>query len=162
MERRPPCAILAIALPLSACSAYVPGSLAQRPDVHDARQVGCLDIAARALSDPLIAFTIGNRCRHPVGVDFRNLAVRAWGGAGTLFQPAAADPRDELFEAVLDGHGEAKVTLDFPVYYATPTFCVDVGRLNVDTPAPVPVEMCFRVDGSTARAIAVEEAEVRP
>jgi hypothetical protein len=134
--------VLASALPLS-CSPYVPGALYHARTTFDVRSVGCLDVAVRALRDPVIAFTIGNRCRRPVGVDFRNLRVRAWGEDGAFYEPDASDPRRELREAVIDAHAIADVAIDFPVPTATPTFCVDVGQLNVDTPAVGPVEMCF-------------------
>jgi hypothetical protein len=133
---------------LSGCAAFVPGSLARRPDVYDVRRVGCLEIAVRPLRDPVIAFTIGNCCPNPVGVEFRNLTVRAWSEDGTEHHPAVSDPRGELFEAVIDGHDQVNAALDFPVSEMTPRFCVDVSRLNVDQPAPNPVEMCFRVYGA--------------
>jgi hypothetical protein len=135
-------ALVAAALPC-ACSAYEPGSLRHARDTYDVRTVGCLDVAVRALRDPVIAFSVGNRCAYPVGVDFRALRVVAIAEDGSVFHPDPSDPRGELHEAVIDAHGTADVALDFPVPTATPSFCVDVGPLNVDTPASRPEEMCF-------------------
>jgi hypothetical protein len=154
------CGLLSVLL-VGGC-AYVPGSLAQRREVYDVRTVGCLEIAVRPLRDPVIAFTVGNACRFPVGVEFRNLAVRAWTDAGTELHPAVSDPRHELFQAVVDGHDTATAALDFPTPWATPRFCVDVGRLNIDQPAAGPVEMCFRVLEDGWRVYADPLAAVQP
>jgi hypothetical protein len=154
-------ALLAV-LPLSACVAYVPGSLAERRDTYDVRRVGCLEIAVRAVRDPVLGFTLGNTCHHPVGVDFRNLTVRAWTADGAEHDPTISDPRDELREAVVDGDAQVDVTVDFPVGRVTPSFCVDVGRLDVDEPVPYPpVEMCFRADDDSRRPVPVSPEEAR-
>lgn len=139
-------ALLLTALPLSclSCLAYVPGSLRNQHDTYDVCRVGCLEIAVRALRDPVLAFSVGNACHYPVGVDFRKLTVRAWSADGHEYHPAISDPRHELRDAVIDGDAVADVAIDFPVEEATPTFCVDVAGLNLDTPAPGPQEMCFR------------------
>jgi hypothetical protein len=154
-------ALLLGALPLS-CVAHVPGSLQSQPDVYAVRSVGCLEIAVRALRDPVLAFTVGNACRYPVGVDFRELTVRAWGAHGQVYHPTISDPRHELRAAMIDGTARADVALDFPVPESTPTFCVEVGRLNSDTPAPGPEEMCFRVDAELHYTRAIPEEEAHP
>jgi hypothetical protein len=142
MHCAPFSALLAAALPLS-CTAYEPGALRYAHDTYEVRTVGCLDIAVRALRDPVIAFSVGNRCGHPVGVDFRALRVRAFAPNEAEFHPEPSDPRSELREAVLEAHAIADVALDFPVPVATPSFCVDVAQLNMDAPADHPEEMCF-------------------
>jgi hypothetical protein len=158
MRSAPLSALLAAALPLS-CAAYEPGALRYAHDTYDVRTIGCLDIAVRALRDPVIAFTVGNRCEYPVGVDFRALRVRAFAGDGSVYHPTPGDPRGELHEAVIDAHAIADVALDFPVPVSTPSFCVDVAALNVDTPAPRSEEMCFeKADGW----ISVAEPRRRP
>jgi hypothetical protein len=129
---------------LAGC-AYLPGSLATRPGIREAR-VGCLEIGIRSAHDPVIGFTVGNTCRYPVGVEFRNVVVRAWDELGIEYRPRPADPRHELFTAAIDGNAEISLALDYPMAVATPRFCVDVGRLNVDEPAAAPVDLCFRED----------------
>jgi hypothetical protein len=124
-----------------------PGPVARRPAGANARVVGCLNIAVGVRRDPVLTFDVANTCPHPVAVEFRNVVVRAWSEDRTEHRPAPWDPRSELFQAQIDGHDRVRVVLDFPVSAATPHFCVDVARLNVDGPAPHPVELCFRSDG---------------
>ncbi len=126
---------------------YTPASLARLPTDGNARVVGCLNIAVNVRRDPVLAFEVANLCPHPVAVEFRNVVVRAWAEDGAEHRPVPWDPRGELFEAQIDGHDRERVVLDFPVEVATPHFCVDVARLNVDGPAPHPVELCFRSVG---------------
>jgi hypothetical protein len=123
-----------------------PGPGPRRHTGANAHIVGCLDIDVGAQRDPVLAFDVANRCPHPVAVEFRNLLVRAWSADGTEYRPAPWDPRDELFQAQVDGHQLERIVLAFPVREATPHFCVDVSRLNVDEPAPFPVESCFSSD----------------
>ena len=113
----------------------------------DVRVVGCLDIGVGAPSDPVFAFDVANTCPYPVAVEFRNLVVRAWSADGTEQRTAPCDPRGELFPAQLDGHDVERVVLAYPVDTPTRRFCVDVARLNVDAPAPHPVEVCFHAYG---------------
>jgi len=124
-----------------------PGPVAPCPAAANARVVGCLDIVVGVRRDPVLSFDVANSCPHPVAVEFRNVLVRAWSDDGSEQRPAPWDPRSELFQAQIDGHDRVRVVLDFPVPAATPHFCVDVARLNVDEPAPQPVELCFRDAG---------------
>lgn len=135
-----------------------------RPRGHtsaNARVVGCLDIDVGTERDPVLAFDIVNTCPHPVAVEFRNLVVRAWAADGTEYRPPPSDPRNELFQAQVDGHELERVVLAFPVWEATPHFCVDVARLNVDEPASHPVEVCFRSDGG-GNFVSDSHAEKQP
>jgi hypothetical protein len=121
-----------------------------RPRLHtgaSARIVGCLDIDVGARRDLVLTFDVANRCPQPVALEFRNLVVRAWSADGTEDRPTPSGPRNELFQAQLDGHQVERVVLAYPVWAENPRFCVDVARLNVDQPAPHPVEVCFRYAG---------------
>jgi hypothetical protein len=153
----------ALAAPLSCGHAYDAAAF-PRPsnDDTDVRTLGCLDVAVRALRDPVIAFTIGNRCAWPVGVDFQAVRVRAWSATAEEYAPFPYDPRAELRRAALDAHAMAEVTLDFPVPTPTPELCVDVARLNVDTPSPFPLEVCFAQDGDGWQRSAGVTREARP
>jgi hypothetical protein len=149
-----------VVLPLAGCAtAYVPGSLIERDNIYDVRKVGCLEVGLRPLRDPVLAFTLANTCHYPVGVELRNLRVRAWSSDGIEYLPAIDDPRHELFEAAIDAHAEVNVAADFPVPVSTPAFCVDVARLNVDQPSPVPVEMCFHTEDGAVRPAALSTIE---
>jgi hypothetical protein len=126
------------------------GSVGPRPRLHtgaSARIVGCLDVDVSARRDVVLTFDVTNRCPQPIALEFRNLVVRTWAPDGTEDRPPPSDPNHELFQAQLDGHRAERVVLAYPVWVDNPSFCVDVARLNVDQPAPHPVEVCFRYAG---------------
>lgn len=91
--------------------------------------VGCIDLAIDRAHDepaaqgPVVHFSFGNRCNHPIAVDFQHLDVRA--RARTI---APFDPRGELRPELLDARAFAQEEIE---YTALPDdqLCIDAGSL---------------------------------
>lgn len=82
---------------------------------------------------PVLGFRIGNRCLHPVAIDFAAIEVAADVG-GRLAPLRPHDPRSELSAATLDGRAH----LQEQVAYVLP---VGVDRVS---------RVCVRLDGAPA------------
>lgn len=82
---------------------------------------------------PVLGFRVGNRCRHPVPIDFGAIEVAADVG-GRLAPLRPHDPRRELGPASLDGraHLEEHIAYELPV---------TVDRVS---------RVCVRLDGAPA------------
>src|SRR5690242_20097827 len=91
-----------VALPVSGCAFQAGTLLAQSGgDISAGAALGCLEVSIGEARDPQVRFDFGNRCRWPVGVDFRAVVVTAYTVEGAPVLLAPSDPRDELELAVL-------------------------------------------------------------
>jgi hypothetical protein len=122
--------------------AYHPGSFRDHdgPWPGTALTSGCLDLAVASndeadVNDPVVAYSVGNRCDHRLEVDLAALRVvgrDASGREGTL---VAFDPRAELQPTTLNAlwSGRAKISYRGALAGIT-SICVDVG--SIDRAAP--------------------------
>ncbi|MFT3695021.1 MAG: hypothetical protein QM831_17925 [Kofleriaceae bacterium] len=90
--------------------------------------VGCLDLALDRPHEPeaqgpVVHYSFGNRCDHPVTVDFQSLVVRARNRAITPF-----DPNHEIAPKTLETRAFGSEEIE---YTALPgdQLCIDVGSL---------------------------------
>ena len=101
-----------VALLTTACGPlYTPGTITASPGTRmDAgMETECLDVAIEGIDDtivpehwPVIAYRIGNRCRHPIAIDFTRF--EAHGEIDGLRVPLEAyDPDSRIVRGLLDG-----------------------------------------------------------
>ncbi len=148
---------LALALVGGCIPAYEPGSLLVLGDAPDerGRRLGCLDVRVQVIRDPAVPTTwpvvgvdLGNRCRRPVHVDLRHVAVTArWTDEGPV-RLSAFDPRREIHAADLDGHARAREVIAYEApedaWGRPDEVCVDVAGITAAAPVP---PVCFEEGG---------------
>ncbi len=143
---------------------YEPGELRARANARKTQvvTVGCLDVAMTPASDPhvpeghpLVRFAFGNRCEHPVPVDFTAVTVAGVYAEGRVAL-YAVDPRRELHPATLDAHAEAHEVLEFaPVLtraHGPASVCVNVSGLAHDDATPERATRCFALPSPATNA----------
>ena len=95
--------------------------------------VDCLDIAVSREADsdvgPVLAFDFGNRCAHPIVVDFQHAHVEAVTVDGQRIPLDAYDPDGgivvERLDAQLPGHEAIAYATSAPA----PQLCIDVATI---------------------------------
>lgn len=130
-----------VALGLTACATYSPGSFAARGEsfTGELTTVGCLDLAVAGTRDsvapgPVVDFQFGNRCDHAVHVDLA--AVRAVGrtASGDEVALVAYDPYGEITRQKLEARGFGRERLEYRSARDFGTditlVCVDVGAIT--------------------------------
>ena len=99
---------------------------------------GCLDLAVASseeadVNDPVVAYSLGNRCDHRLEVDLATIRVVGRDASGHENKLVAFDPRGELQPTTLNAlwSGRAKIS-----YRGAPvgltSICVDVGSVDRD------------------------------
>lgn len=143
-------------------SAYEAGSFDDygRATEPRMRSVGCLDVRLQPRGEGevgrawvAIDYELGNRCRRPIDVDLRAVAV--WGEAGRGMSPMDLyDPREEVVVATLDGETYASEALAYEpgdgAQEEIQRVCVDVTRLHGGARGDVP-PVCFHRVGDALR-----------
>jgi hypothetical protein len=125
-----------LAVALAGCASFPDYRGPDRED-ESFRRLGCLDVYVQPYEGvktggaQTFEFTFGNRCRAPVGVDIRGVAVRALVGDREVAL-APFDPRGELRSATLDGFRSAREVIVFEANDDSTwsRVCVDVERVT--------------------------------
>jgi hypothetical protein len=142
----------ALALGLTGCATYSPGSFASRGQAFTGQAVtlGCLDLAIAGTRDaiapgPVVDYQFGNRCDRAIGVDFR--AIRATGRTARGEQVAlvAYDPYGEITGKRLEARTAGRERLEYRAARDLSAdlieVCVEVGAITAGaTPTTVCVE----------------------
>ena len=151
-----------VALALSSCFHYAPGTLrARHRRWATTREVGCLDVAAEIIGDPhvepsspVVDLQFGNRCDGGVHVDLRKLEVVARWSDGRRVELHAYDPRNEIEPLPLAPGmlGHEAIAYPAPKDEAGPPsqVCVDLGGIDADEQR-IDAKTCFSRVGDVMR-----------
>ncbi len=129
-----------VALLLLAGCGYQPNSFERGtgtfPGVRDT--IGCLDVAVYGRHDlmksnPVVEYTFGNRCEHPVVVDLGSIRARGR-SAAREFELVAVDPRMEIRPLPMDGRWTGREIIEYrprdgevdPIL----AVCLDLGSID--------------------------------
>jgi hypothetical protein len=145
-----------LALGLSACVTYSPGTYLQPSDVH-ARRVGCVEISVGLsfmkegeANRPVVDYRFGNACDDPVAFDLGAVKVTATGQDGGHCDLYPFDPQNEIHVAQLDGRreGEEQIEYEPAGEYDAETklqLCLDLSGVTPADDAPAAEPVCFDI-----------------